>query len=62
MRFLKVALVALCLFLGAPLAYQGLGTHFRILSLESLDHHLTPVGIAFILFGMLIARFWTVSE
>jgi Kef-type K+ transport system membrane component KefB len=62
MRFLKVVLIAVCLFLGVLFAYQGLGTDFRILNFESMDQYGIPVGIALIVLGMLISRYWTVPE
>jgi hypothetical protein len=62
MKFLKVVLVALCLLAGVLFAYQGLGTNFRILNFESLDAYGIPIAVAFIVFGVLIARFRTIPE
>jgi hypothetical protein len=62
MQFLKGVLVALCLLLGALFAYQGMGTDFRILNFESLDAYGIPIGIAFIVFGALIAKFWRIPK
>jgi hypothetical protein len=33
-----------------------------LLNFESLDPYAIPIGIAIIVFGVLIARFWTIPE
>jgi hypothetical protein len=62
MRFLKRVLIALLLLLGVLLVYEGFGFDFRILNFESLDPYAIQIGIAIIVFGVLIARFWTIPE
>jgi hypothetical protein len=45
------------LLAGAFCLYQGLGTDFVILDYEALDDYGIPIGIAFIAFAVLMARF-----
>jgi hypothetical protein len=59
LKLLKRVLVAVCLLLGVLFAYQGLGTDFRILNFESLDPYGIPIGLAFIVVGILI---WMVPK
>ena len=62
MGFLKRVLTALLLLLGVLFVYEGFGFDFRILNFESLDPYAIPIGIALIVLGVLVARFWQISE
>jgi hypothetical protein len=61
MSVLKLVVVALLLLGGSFSLYQGLGTDFRVLDYEELDDYGIPIGIAFLLSGMLIKQFWTTA-
>jgi hypothetical protein len=58
MRLLKGMVIALLLLLGVLFAYQGFGFDFRMLNFPFLDAYGIPVGIALIVAGVLVARFW----
>ncbi|HWF93609.1 MAG TPA: hypothetical protein VG291_01475 [Xanthobacteraceae bacterium] len=58
MRILKGIVIALLLLLGALFAYQEFGFDFRVLNFPFLGAYGIPVGIALIVAGMLVARFW----
>jgi hypothetical protein len=62
MGFIKGVLTALLLLLGVLFVYEGFGFDFRILNFESLDPYAIPIGIALIVLGALVARFWRISE
>ena len=61
MSVLKLIVIALSLLGGAFFLYQGLGTDFLILDYEVLDDYGIPIGIAFLVSGMLINQFWTTA-
>jgi hypothetical protein len=61
MSVLKLIVVTLLLMGGAFLLYAGLGTDFLILDYEVLDDYGIPIGIAFLVSGMLINQFWTTA-
>ncbi len=58
MRILKRIVIALLLLLGVLFAYQGFGFEFRVLDFPFLSAYGIPVGIALIVAGVLVARFW----
>jgi hypothetical protein len=62
MGFIKGVLTALLLLLGVLFVYEGFGFDFRILNFESLDPYAIPIGIALIVLGVLVARFWRIPE
>jgi hypothetical protein len=62
MPFLKRAVIGLLLLLGVLFVYEGFGFDFRILNFESLDRYMLLIGSAFVLAGVLVARFWRVPE
>ena len=53
-------LIALLLLLGVLAVYQGLGFDFRVLNFESLDPYGIWIGMALIVAGVLVARFWMI--
>jgi hypothetical protein len=61
MGVLKLIVVALSLLGGVFFLYQGLGTDFRILNFDDLDAYGIPIGIAFLVSGVLIKQFWTTA-
>jgi hypothetical protein len=62
MRFLKLVLTAVLLLLGVLFVYEGFGFDFRILNFESLDPYAIPIGIALVVAGVLVARFWRIPD
>jgi len=62
MQFLKRVLIAVLLLLGVLFVYAGFGFDFRILNFESLDPYAIPIGIALIVAGVLVARFWRIPD
>ena len=58
MRAIKYLLIGLLLLLGVLFVYEGFGIDFRILNFESLDPYAIPIGIAFVVAGVLVARVW----
>jgi hypothetical protein len=61
MSVLKLIVVTLLLLAGVFFLYAGLGTEFRILDHGELEDFGIPIGIAFLVSGMLIKRFWTTA-
>jgi hypothetical protein len=61
MSVLKLTVVTLLLLSGVFLLYSGLGTDFRVLNYEELDEFGIPIGIAFLVSGILIKQFWTTA-
>jgi hypothetical protein len=55
MRFLKRILIALSFLAGVLFLYEGFGFEFRILNYQALKDYGIPIGIAFLVFGVLIA-------
>ena len=62
MRLLKRVLTGVLLLLGVLFVYEGFGFDFRILNFESLDPYAIPIGIALIVAGVLVARFWRIPD
>jgi len=62
MEFLKRTVIALALLMGAFFIYEGLGFEFRMLDYEVFDDYGIPIGLALIVLGALIARYWTLPE
>jgi hypothetical protein len=61
MSVFKLTVVTLLLLSGVFFLYQGLGTDFLILDYGVLDDYGIPIGIAFLVSGMLIKQFWTTA-
>jgi hypothetical protein len=61
MKLLKPILIALSLLAGALFLYEGFGFGFRILDYQPVAEYGIPIGIAFIVMGVLIGRFLTTS-
>ncbi len=61
MGVLKLIVVTLSLLGGTFFLYQGLGTDFLVLDYEELDEYGIPIGIAFLVSGMLIKQYWTTA-
>jgi hypothetical protein len=63
MGFVKLTLIGLSLLAGSFLLYEGLGADFRLLDEVGVD--LEPygisIGLALLLFSVLIDRMWTVD-
>jgi len=62
MQFLKRVLIAVLLLLGVLFVYAGFGFDFSILNFDSLDPYAIPIGIALIVAGVLVARFWRIPD
>jgi hypothetical protein len=62
MGFLKLTLTGLALLAGSVFLYEGLGTNFRILDEGQIDlePYAIPIGVAFLVFSVLIERLWTI--
>jgi predicted tellurium resistance membrane protein TerC len=54
----KYALIAILLFLGASFLYAGMGTNLPMIELPGVTAYGVMVGIMFILFALIVARFW----
>ena len=54
----KYALIAILLFLGVSFLYAGMGTDIPIVELPGVASHGVIIGITFILFALIVARFW----
>jgi Kef-type K+ transport system membrane component KefB len=61
MKFLKLIIVALSLLLGVFFVYEGLGSDLRILNYEDLGAYGIPIGVMLLVFGVVIAKFWTIA-
>jgi hypothetical protein len=63
MGFLKLSLTGLALLAGSFFLYEGFGVDFRVLDEGAID--LEPygisIGIAFLVFGVLMERLWTIN-
>ncbi len=62
MLFLKRVLTGLLLLLGVLFIYQGFGFDFRLLNFIFMDTYGIPIGVALIVAGVLVARFWTIPD
>ena len=58
---LKFVLVAALLACGAFFLATDLGVEVPLIKYEGLEAHNVPVGIAFLVAGVALARFWRVS-
>lgn len=54
----KYALIAILLFLGASFLYAGMGTNIPVVELPGVTAYGVIIGITFILFALIVARFW----
>jgi hypothetical protein len=63
MGFVKLTLIGLFLLAGSLFLYEGLGVDFRVLDEGEVD--LEPygisIGLALLLFSVLIDRLWTIN-
>jgi hypothetical protein len=55
MSLLRTALIALSLLLGSLFLYAGLGLQFRLLGDANLSGYGIPIGLVFLLAGVLLA-------
>jgi hypothetical protein len=61
MKLLKLILIALSLLAGTSFVYEGFGFGLRILDYQAVADYGIPIGIAFIVLGVLIGRSLTVT-
>jgi len=54
----KYALITILLFLGASFLYAGMGTDIPMVELSGVTSYGVIIGITFILFALMVARFW----
>lgn len=58
MRVVKYVLVTLSLFAGVSFFYVGMGTEIPEVQFREVTSYGVPLGIAFIVFAVLVAGFW----
>jgi len=62
MGFLKFSIVVLSLLVGTVFLAAGLGVELNILEFNGLKTYGIPIGVAFLIFGVAIAKFWVITE
>ena len=62
MRALKFILVALLFLLGVIFIYDGMGFEYRVFNHDLILVYGIPAGIAFIIIGALMAKYWDVAR
>jgi hypothetical protein len=61
MKLLKLIAVTLSPLVGVFFVYEGLGAEFRMPDFEHLGAYGIPIGITFLVLGVVIAKFWTIT-
>jgi hypothetical protein len=62
MRVLKFVLIALLLLVGVVFVYDGMGFEYHIFSHDLILTHGILLGIALIIIGTLMAKYWDVAR
>ena len=62
MRSLKFVVVILSLLVGVGFLAIGLGADIPQLEFKDVKAYDVPIGIAFLVFGVAIATFWTITH
>jgi uncharacterized membrane protein len=62
MRVLKFVLVALLILVGVVFVYDGMGFEYHIFNHDLVLKYGIPFGIALIIVGTVLARYWDVSS
>jgi hypothetical protein len=63
MGFVKLTLTGLSLLAGSVFLYEGLGVDFPVLDTgeTDLEPYGISIGIVFLLFSVLVDRWWTIN-
>jgi hypothetical protein len=62
MRVLKFILVVLLILVGVLFVYDGMGFEYRIFNHDLVATYGIPVGIALVIIGALMGKFWDIAR
>jgi len=62
MRVLKFVLIALLFLVGVACTYDGMGIEYRLFNHTLILNHGIALGIALIVIGTILAKYWDVAR